>query len=86
MVSAAGAWTSSGESRTTRKPPALMMPACMKAETGVGVSIVSGSQLWKGNWADFNAAQPTMRKPTRGRPSVWPAATAVNRVSSSQVP
>ena len=42
---AAGESTSSGLSRITRNPPALIMPACIRAETGVGASIVSGSQL-----------------------------------------
>ena len=42
---AAGDSVTSGLSRMMRKPPALMMPACINAETGVGVSIVSGSQL-----------------------------------------
>src|SRR3954467_717315 len=42
--------------RSTRKPPALMMPACSSAETGVGVSITSSSQPWKGSWADFSSA------------------------------
>ena len=38
-----------GLKRTTRNPPALTIPACIRAETGVGASMVSGSQLWKGN-------------------------------------
>ena len=35
--------------RRIRKPPALMIPACSSAETGVGVSITSISQPWNGN-------------------------------------
>ena len=45
VFSAAGSLIRTGERRTTRNPPALMMPACMSADTGVGVSMVSGSQL-----------------------------------------
>ena len=36
-----------------------MMPACISAETGVGASIVSGSQLWNGNCADLVSAAAT---------------------------
>ena len=61
--------TTSGLSRITRKPPALMMPACIRAETGVGASIVSGSQLWKGTWADLVIAPSTSSRPIgRGAP------------------
>jgi hypothetical protein len=60
---ATGESTTSGLSRMTRNPPALMMPACIRAETGVGASIVSGSQLWKGNWADLVMAASTNRAP-----------------------
>ena len=45
MLRQAGESTSSGLSRMMRNPPALIMPACIRAETGVGASIVSGSQL-----------------------------------------
>ena len=54
-----GAPTKIGASRMIRNPPALTMPACMNADTGVGVSMVSGNQLWKGNWADFIIAAAT---------------------------
>jgi hypothetical protein len=33
-----------------------IVAAWMRAETGVGPSIASGSQTWKGNWADLPAA------------------------------
>ena len=35
------------------KAPMLIIPACIKAETGVGASIVSGSHVLKGKTADF---------------------------------
>ena len=61
-----GASASTGLMRTIRKPPALMIPACMRADTGVGVSSTSGSQLWKGNWADLRSAPSTSRKAIKG--------------------
>ena len=40
-----------------------MVAACIKAETGVGPSIASGSQTWRGSWADFpTAPQNTQRR------------------------
>ena len=38
-----------------------MVAAWIKALTGVGPSIASGSQTWKGNWADFPAAPRNIR-------------------------
>lgn len=49
----------SGFRRMIRIPPALMIPACIRADTGVGVSIVSGNQLWNGNCADLSSAANT---------------------------
>ena len=60
----------SGAKRRSSAPPALMTPACIRADTGVGDSIVSGSQLWKGNWADLVSAATAIRTATRSaRPS-----------------
>ena len=56
-----------GLRRMMRKPPALMIPACIRADTGVGASIVSGSQLWKGNCADLVIAPSTKRIPAAAR-------------------
>ncbi len=50
---APGVVSSRSAKRISRKPPALMMPACSRAETGVGASMTSTSQPWAGNWADF---------------------------------
>ncbi len=47
-------WASpnSGFTRATRYTPALtIVAAWIRAETGVGPSIASGSQTWSGNWA-----------------------------------
>ena len=85
-ASAWGAWTNNGLVLTMRKPPALMIPACMKAETGVGVSMVSGSQPWKGNCADFSAAHTASRMQAAGNPAVFPAAAVANSLPKSQVP
>jgi len=39
-----------------------MVAAWISAETGVGPSIASGSQVWSGSWADFaNAPTSNMR-------------------------
>ncbi len=60
--SATGAYSKSGESRATMKTPAVtMVAAWIKAETGVGPSIASGSQVWRPICADFPMA-PTKRR------------------------
>jgi hypothetical protein len=44
----------SGEKRKSSTTPAVtIVAAWIKAETGVGPSIASGSQVWKPNWADL---------------------------------
>ena len=46
-----------GESRATMKTPAVtMVAAWISAETGVGPSMASGSQVWSGTCADFPIA------------------------------
>src|SRR3954452_5810567 len=46
------AWANSGFARATRYTPALtIVAAWISADTGVGLSIASGSQTWSGNWA-----------------------------------
>src|SRR6201981_3340546 len=57
----------SGYTRATRNTPAAtMVAAWINALTGVGPSIASGNQTWRGNWADF---------PTQPRNTPKPAAT-----------
>ena len=47
-MSVSGAWAKSGDVRATKYTPALtIVAAWMRAETGVGPSIASGSQTWK---------------------------------------
>src|SRR5580692_11740198 len=46
-----------GALRATRYTPAVtMVAAWMRAETGVGPSMASGSHMYSGNWADLPAA------------------------------
>ena len=40
-----------------------MVAAWISAETGVGPSIASGSQVWSGSWADLPMAPTKSRKP-----------------------
>ena len=46
-----------GKSLAIKNTPAVTIVAeWIKAETEVGPSIASGSQLWRGNWADLPIA------------------------------
>ena len=55
--STSGAARKSGYARATRNTPAVtMVAAWIRAETGVGPSIASGSHTWRGNWALFPTA------------------------------
>ena len=42
-----------------------MVAAWISAETGVGPSIASGSQVWSGIWADLATAPTSSRKATQ---------------------
>ena len=56
-ASAAGASSKSGDSRATMNTPAVtMVAAWISAETGVGPSIASGSQVCSRNCADLPIA------------------------------
>ena len=56
-VSTSGVSTKSGIARTTRNTPAVtMVAAWMRAETGVGPSMASGSHTCSGNCADLPTA------------------------------
>ena len=63
---AVGACSNSGCMRAIRYTPAVtIVAAWISAETGVGPSIASGSQVWSGTWADFaNAPTSSSRQPT----------------------
>ena len=43
-------------------PALTIVAAWMSADTGVGASIASGSQVWNGNCADFAAARPETKR------------------------
>ena len=63
-VSAYGAYSISGDIRAIRNTPAVtMVAAWIRAETGVGPSIASGSQTWRKSWADLPMAPMNSRKP-----------------------
>jgi hypothetical protein len=56
-VSTSGASRKSGNARVTRNTPAVtIVAAWISAETGVGPSIASGSQMCSGNCADLPTA------------------------------
>ena len=47
---AAGAYSIKGDIRQTKKTPAVtIVAACIRADTGVGPSMASGSQVCKNN-------------------------------------
>ena len=61
-VRAAGAYSNRGDMRATRKTPAVtIVAAWIRAETGVGPSIASGSQVWRPSWADLPIAPMNSR-------------------------
>jgi hypothetical protein len=54
----------------TKKIPAVtIVAAWINAETGVGPSIASGSQLWRPNWADFPVTATIKNKEIKKHPS-----------------
>ena len=56
-----------GEHLIIKKTPAVtIVAAWIKAETGVGPSIASGSQVWSPIWADL-PTEPTNKKKTYDR-------------------
>ena len=61
-ASAAGAYSNIGDSRATMKTPAVtIVAAWISAETGVGPSIASGSQVCRPICADFPIAPTNSR-------------------------
>src|SRR5437763_9065113 len=87
---AAGACSNSGHMRAIRYTPAVtIVAAWISAETGVGPSMASGSQVWSGTWADLaNAPTSSRRQPTTR--SVWlcvnVCGTAAKVLTKSTVP
>ncbi len=69
--------SNSGDRRATMNTPAVtMVAAWMRAETGVGPSIASGSQVCSRNWADLPIAPINRRRQTsvaasQSKPMKW---------------
>src|SRR4029078_1515923 len=62
---ASGAWAKIGLVRAMRETHALnVVAAWMRADTGVGPSMASGSQTWSGNWALLPTAPAKTRRAT----------------------
>src|SRR5260221_3317511 len=72
---AVGASSNSGERRQTMNTPAVtMVAAWIRALTGVGPSMASGSQVCRKNWADLPMAPTNSSAQARSsRFQVWPA-------------
>ncbi len=63
---ASGAYSRTGDMRQTRNTPAVtMVAAWIRALTGVGPSIASGSQVCRNSCADFPAAPMNSSTPIR---------------------
>src|SRR5712671_7337632 len=59
---AVDAYSNIGDRRATMKTPAVtIVAAWIRAETGVGPSIASGSQVCRPSWADFPIAPMNKR-------------------------
>jgi hypothetical protein len=68
--------SNSGEQRATRNTPAVtMVAAWIRAETGVGPSMASGSQTWSGICADLPMAPMNSRMQITVRVSKVPPNT-----------
>ena len=76
-MDAVGASSNSGDRRQTMKTPAVtMVAAWMSADTGVGPSIASGSQVWRPSWADLpiaptNSSRQAVSSAGRSMPRNW---------------
>ena len=66
-------------------PAVTIVAACMRAETGVGPAMASGSHTWNGNWAllpiaPMNSARPA-QNPNWARVELPP--TMVSKISEN---
>src|SRR5260370_20803128 len=79
VVDALGAWDRMGATRAMRYTPAVtMVAAWMRADTGVGPSMASGSHTYKGSCADFPHA-PRMNS----RQAAGAVVSAIPRLASA---
>jgi len=63
-----GAYSKRDEQRQIRKTPAVtLVAAWISADTGVGPSIASGSQVWRPTCADFPTAPTKIKKQIKSR-------------------
>lgn len=63
-ISVVGAYSSNGDDRNNRYTPAVTrVAAWIRAETGVGPSIASGSHVCSPNWADLPIAANSNNRP-----------------------
>jgi len=63
-ISVVGAYSSRGDDRNNRYTPAVTrVAAWIKADTGVGPSIASGSHVCNPNWADLPIAANSNNSP-----------------------
>src|SRR3954447_4731108 len=75
-----------GLTRAIRYTPAVtIVAAWIRAETGVGPSMASGSQMYSGSWADLPQA-PTNSSSPMALSVVWEAAPWVAWVSTPLAP
>ncbi|MBA7700814.1 hypothetical protein ES703_109538 [subsurface metagenome] len=89
VVSASIEWAKRGKVRATRKTPAAtIVAAWIKALTGVGPSMASGSHTWSGNWADLPTAPAKIPIATQVRivPDRTPAIAKLWSSAISKVP
>src|SRR2546422_9817738 len=64
-TSSEGTSANNGYTRATMYTPAVtMVAAWISADTGVGPSIASGSQVWSGSWADLAKAPTRISRQT----------------------
>ena len=76
-IEAVGASSNSGDRRQTMKTPAVtMVAAWISADTGVGPSMASGSQVCRPSWADLpmaptNSSRQAVSSAGRSMPRNW---------------
>src|SRR5512139_2431363 len=86
-ASVTGARSNRGPNRATRNTPAVtIVAAWIRAETGVGASIASGSHTWKGSWADLASAPERNSRVMRVRAFTGPNGPTTATVSPACLP
>ncbi len=63
-----------------------MVAAWMSAETGVGPSMASGSQVWKGHWPDLPQAAASRSRPMARLVPSGRLPALLNTVAKSRLP